>query len=108
MFVVVTLADLAGLVTQRGQEIIDTARHSIDGTKIILDFNHHRATIDGLFNVGVDVDAVLVGCQMLRCEEAKALMIAPSSWLTWAVLRAIRVSITARRFDTRRVISIKF
>ena len=74
IFAVVTVADVSDLVNDTGQAVVDNARHSLDGTKIILDFNHHRATIDGLFIEGTDVDAVIAGCQMLTHNEALALM----------------------------------
>lgn len=74
IFAVVTIADVQPLVNAAGQAVIDNARKSLDSTLMILDFNHHRATIDGLFNVGVDVDAVVAGCQMLNHAEALALV----------------------------------
>lgn len=77
VFAVVTLADVADKVNAAGQAVIDGARHSLDGTQIILDFNHHQATIDGLFLAGTDVAAVITGCTMLSQAEAAALMTTP-------------------------------
>lgn len=74
VFAVVAVADVSALVNPAGAAAISAARHSLDGAKIILDFNHHRATIDGLFLPGTDVDAVIAGCQMLNHQQAIDLM----------------------------------
>lgn len=78
VFAIVTIADVADKVNAAGQSVIDNARHSNDLTKIVLDFNHHRATIDGLFVAGTNVDAVIAGCQMLSHAEALSLMETPA------------------------------
>ncbi len=81
IFAIVTIADIADKVNAAGQSVVDSARHSIDGSQIVLDFNHHRAAIDGMFLAGVDVDAVIEGCEMLSHAEAAALMLT-DDWIT--------------------------
>ncbi len=49
IFVVVTLSDVEALTNQRGQYIVSLARHSIDGTQIILDYNHQAGYLNSLF-----------------------------------------------------------
>ncbi|WP_421865140.1 hypothetical protein [Motiliproteus sp.] len=77
IFAIVNLDDVSGVVNAAGQAVINSARHSLDGTQLVLDFNHHRATIDGLFLPGTDVDAVIAKCEMLTHAEARALMKTP-------------------------------
>lgn len=74
IFAVVTLTDISDKVNTAGQSVIDNARHSVDSRQIVLDFNHHRATIDGLFLDGIDVDDVIAGCEMLNHSIALELM----------------------------------
>ena len=85
IFAIATLSNLVGKLTPAGQTVVNSARHSNDGSQIVLDFNHHRATIDGMFLIGVDVDAVIAGCQILNHTNALALMESPE-WFVEVIL----------------------
>lgn len=74
LFAIVDISNVTGSVNRIGESVIDTARHSLDGTQIIIDFNHPRETIDGLFIAGTNVDGVIAGCLILDHREALDLM----------------------------------
>lgn len=74
VFAVVSVDALVGKLNAAGEAIVHLARHSLDGAEIILDFNHHRTTIEGLFLPGVDVEMVISGCNIISQQEAEQLM----------------------------------
>lgn len=78
IFVVVDVAEVTPLVTALGLGVIAAARHSIDGSKIILDYNHSTATIVGLFLS--DPSEYLSSLVVLSHAEGLALM-TTTEWL---------------------------
>lgn len=77
MYAIAEMSLIDPILSDVGRTLLDDARFSIDGTKVIRCLNHEESRIEAMFMLGTDVDAVLAQCEILTMEQAEQRMTTP-------------------------------